>query len=68
MQFGMSKNGFLRRFAAPISRDHFALARYDGADRQLTSLFGVTRLLNGKLHISLVSVHTASLQSLVPPF
>src|SRR6516225_4183304 len=63
VHFGVCKDGFFRRFAAPIARDHFALARYDGTDRQFTRVLGLTCLLYGKLHILLVSVHTASLQS-----
>jgi hypothetical protein len=63
MQLGMSEDGFLRRFPATISRDHFALASDDSADWQFTDLLGCMCLLNGKLHILLISVHAASLQS-----
>jgi hypothetical protein len=66
MQLSMSEDGFLRRFPATISRDHFALASDDGADGQFTGLLGLMCLLNGKLHILLISVHAASLQSTRP--
>ena len=64
MELGVSKDSFFfGRFPAPISRDNFALTPYDGADWQFTRLLGLACLLNGKLHILLIGVHTASLQS-----
>jgi hypothetical protein len=63
MKLGMSENGLFGSFPAPISRDHSAFASYDGANRQLTGLLGLACLLNGKFHVLLVNIHTASSQS-----
>jgi hypothetical protein len=59
MQLSMGQDGLFGRLPALISRHQLAFANDDGADRQLTGLFGFARLLDGERHIFLVDIHEA---------
>jgi hypothetical protein len=56
LELGVCENSLFGRFPASIPCDHFALAGYNGANGQLTCLFGVARFLNSEPHILVISV------------
>src|SRR5262249_32249229 len=66
VHFGVGKDGFFGRFAAPVAGDHLAFARYDGADWQFPRSLGLTCFLDGKLHQSFVQTCSVSLQRQYP--
>src|SRR5262245_25407277 len=47
LELGMCEDGLFGRFPASISNDDLALEGNNGADWQLTCLFGVARFLDG---------------------